>query len=566
MNDLATLPEMLAQSATIYSEKTALQVYRGETCLRFSYADLLSHVRSTASVLIGHFGVVHGERVALLAENRPEWVITYFSILTAGGTVVPVDPLLKRNEIERILLDAGVRLIFVSGPLLPVIEEIATGQISPLTAICLDDPPSISTAFSLSRLMVEVHPAPAAFPAVTLDNLASLIYTSGTTGRPKGVMLSERNLMADLIGARQIITIDPNDVLLSVLPLHHTFECTGGMLCPLSVGATITYARSLKSKEIIEDIRNAGVTVMLGVPLLFEKMLAGIERAIAKQPIHKRFLFQLSKGVVVGIKRLTGREVGRVVFRSLREKGGLASLRLMISGGAALPPTTAEVFNTLGIRLLQGYGLTETSPVATVNPIDRPKHRSAGIPIPGVEIKIADPDSEGVGEIAVRGDVVMVGYYKNPETTATVIRDGWFYTGDLGKLDEEGYLYIMGRSKNLIVTGAGKNVYPEEVEEVLNRSLYILESMVYGRTASGKRGEEVVAIIVPDYERIAEYAALSDRSVDDEMVYALIKAEVALRCDEIADYKRVKSFEIRREELPKTTTRKIKRRAVITKP
>lgn len=560
-----TLPEMVAQFPDRFGQRSALQAFRDGDCVRITYADLAYQVRKAAAGLIGRFCVKRGDRIALLSENRPEWAVSYLAILTSGCTVVPIDPLLKDMEIERILSDASVKAVIVSDHLSATAYSLSAAAPGQFGVICLDtlsvDSTSGSATTSLQGLIEEGSEGDA-LPAILPDDLASLIYTSGTTGQPKGVMLSERNIVADVLGARELIKIGADDVFLSVLPLHHTFECTGGMLCPLSVGATITYSRSLKSKEIIEDIRRSGVTVMLGVPLLFEKMLAGIERAVAKQPFSKRLLFGVCKGIVGGARRIAGAELGRKVFGGLREKGGMASLRLLVSGGAALPATIAEGFNTLGIRLIQGYGLTETSPVATVNPVDRPKHESAGIPIQGVEVRIVEPDREGVGEIAIRGDIVMVGYYRNPDATSAVLRDGWFYTGDLGILDRDGYLHIRGRSKNLIVTAAGKKVFPEEMEEILNRSPYILESMVFGRRTGAGSGEDVAAIVVPEYEQIADHVSKLGREADDRMVRDLLRSEINRLCASVADYKRVKSFELRREELPKTTTRKIKRGAV----
>lgn len=301
---------------------------------------------------------------------------------------------------------------------------------------------------------------------------------------------------------------------------------------------------------------------MLGVPLLFEKMYAGLQRNIRQKPPLTRVLFRTFLGVVKGTRMLFRARIGGTVFRGLREKAGLNSIRLMISGGAALSPKIAQAFNHLGLRLFQGYGLTETSPVLAINPPYRSRHRSVGVPIPGAEVRILDPDTEGIGEIAAKGDCVMAGYYRNPEATSEAIEDGWLRTGDSGWIDKEGYLYISGRLKNVIVTRGGKNVYPEEIENVLNRSPYILESMVYSAENAEGGDEEIRAMVVPDYEYISQLADEQGRTFSDEEIEALVQGEVVKSCSEIAEYKRIRQVKIRSEEFPKTSTRKIKRHMV----
>jgi long-chain acyl-CoA synthetase len=292
---------------------------------------------------------------------------------------------------------------------------------------------------------------------------------------------------------------------------------------------------------------------------LFEKILAGVYRGVAKKPFFTRTLFRTMLGTVRGVRRTFGWKWGSTLFHGLREKAGLDSIRIMISGAAALPPHVAYDFNDLGLMLMQGYGLTEASPVLTVNPIDRAKMASVGLPIPGVELRILDPDEEGIGHVAARGDMVMRGYYRNPGATAETLRDGWLYTGDSGRIDEEGYLYITGRLKNVIVTRGGKNVYPEEVEQVLGKSPFILELLVRGVPMADGGGEEVEAIVVPDYEYFDQYAQHRGTPLAEGEVEMILKREVALACADMADYKRVKRFQIREEEFPKTSTRKIKR-------
>jgi long-chain acyl-CoA synthetase len=309
-------------------------------------------------------------------------------------------------------------------------------------------------------------------------------------------------------------------------------------------------------------MRTRGVTAMVGVPLLYEKLRAGILRGVSQKPLAVRAAFRGMMGGVKGLRAGLGLRVGGKVFRGLRTKAGLGTVRLFICGGAPLPASIPQGFEDLGISFVQGYGLTETSPVLTVNPAERPRHGSVGVPVPGAEVRIDGEGPDGIGEIVARGEVVMRGYYNRPDLTAEVLRDGWFHTGDLGRFDRDGYLHISGRSKNVIVTRGGKNVYPEEVETVLNASPAILESLVYGIPEEDGGGEEIGAIVVPDRERFEQ------AGVERGEVYAWAEIEAAVREEvrslngQMADYKRIRTLLVREEELPKTSTRKVRRFAI----
>lgn len=548
-----TIPEMVERVSKVFAGKVALRIWRDGAYRECRYDELGEQVYVLAKGLTAS-GIQSGDRVGVLGENRPEWVLSYLAVLTCGAVVVPLDPLLKAGELRLILCDAEVRWVIASGGFVADLEEIRD-ELAGLERIVSME----AQGDGLYGLMEQGRASKVDLTRPGLDDLAALIYTSGTTGQAKGVMLTGRNIMSDVSGCYQVIEFGPEDTFLSVLPLHHTFECTAGFLVPLYGGASITYARSLKSRDILEDIKNTRVTVMLGVPLLFEKMLAAVYRGIAKKPPLTRSVFRALLGTVRGVRKASGWRWGAALFHGLREKAGLDSVRIMISGGAALPPHVGYDFNDLGLTLIQGYGLTEASPVLTVNPIERAKMASVGLPIPGVALRILDPDQDGVGQILARGDMVMRGYYRNPEATSEALQDGWLYTGDSGRMDEEGYLYITGRLKNVIVTRAGKNVYPEEVEQELNKSAFILESLVYGVPMADGGGEEVQAVIVPDYEYCDQYAQKRGTPLEEGEIEAILKREVATGCSNLADYKRVKGLQIREEEFPKTSTRKIKR-------
>jgi long-chain acyl-CoA synthetase len=317
------------------------------------------------------------------------------------------------------------------------------------------------------------------------------------------------------------------------------------------------YARSLKSREIREDIAANRANLMCGVPLLYEKLYHAVRRGIASAPPLRRFIFAVFFALSSAGWRL-GRKWGKFLFSGLRQKADLGSIRMFVSGGAALPPMIARFFNLVGIDLLQGYGLTETSPVVSVNRPDDIKFGSVGPPLDGVEVRIDQPDAAGIGEVLIRGDNVTPGYRDNPEETAKLVRDDWLYTGDLGRV-KKGHLWITGRAKNVIVSAAGKNIYPEELEEKLLESQYILEVLVLGKRKQGRQGEEIAAIVVPDLEQFRSDFDIDPKSPDSDQIRRILKQEVRAANGRMADYKRVQSFEVSLEELEKTSSKKVKR-------
>ncbi len=561
--ELVTVPEMVKRSAERFGDNIAMQMRREGVFEKVLYRELHGKVRAGAAALMS-IGFKKGDKAAIIGENRPEWPISYLSIVFAGGIVVPLDPQLKYKEIGHILSISGTKLVFASVKHIPVINECRESTGLPETVVCMEQTDS-KDLFMLDDFIRKGQELIAESTydlderKVNLDDILALIFTSGTTGKSKGVMLTHRNIVYDALAVRKVIAVDEADRLISVLPLHHTFEATAGFFLPLYIGATITYARSLKSKEIIEDIKDTKATIMLGVPLLYEKVLKGLRRGIKEQKPIIKSVVKMNLALVRGIKKICAAEPGRMLFKSLRKKAGLDTLRMMVSGGAALPLWISKGFREFGFNLFQGYGLTETSPVTNVNPSEKVKCQSVGPPLPGVQMKIVDPDEHGVGEIAVRGPIVMIGYYKDEEETAKVLKDGWFYTGDLGRTDSDNYYYITGRKKSVIVSSAGKNIYPEEIEDELQASDYIEEILVIGRMSPDTKREEVHAIVYPDWETLDTYTKEKDIEQTEQWRNEFFKAEIEERCSNLADYKRVKSFSIREEEFPKTTTKKIKR-------
>jgi len=560
---ILTIPEVLFKSASDFGSNILFSIFRGGDYQRFTYKEVETLVKGIANALKS-MGFSPGEKAAILGPNSPEWAISYLSILSAGGVCVPIDSLLKRYEFTHILKETKVKWIFLSPKYLEDILEVdeefgILKHIVTFEKVLGENSKKIT---SLEELFEKGKKKKFKYKPRSLNDVAVLIYTSGTTGRAKGVMLTHRNIVSDVEACYAALPIFETDRFLSVLPMHHTFECTAGFLLPLYSGAHITFARSLKSRDILLDLKNSKTTIMLGVPLLFEKLYERIVKAIDKASLPKKTLVKSFLSLItVSQKFGLEKKFSKVLFKGLREKAGLSHLRFFVSGGAPLPPYLSKAFRKFGINLIQGYGLTEASPVLSVNHPDYPLDESVGLPLPGVEVKVLNPNKDGIGELCFKGPMVMKGYYENEEATKAAFDDeGFLKTGDLGYVDEKGFIYVCGRAKNVIVTPSGKNVYPEEVEFELNKSPYILESMVFGYPVRG--GEEVWAVIVPDYEAIeTDFGS----HLTEAKVKEIIAQEVKKQMSHIALFKRVKKFVIRDEELPKTTTKKIKRHLVIPK-
>ena len=528
-----------------YADRTAFKADGGKGT-SYTYADVRNLIEQLSAVLSSDTYTSVNE-IGLLSENRPEWGITYMSIAAAGKTVVPIDANLKETEIDYIFKHSNLKLIFTSVRFESFISN--TYKDAEIISFNEASPNYWKNKLSETNRITESK--------AKLDDVAALIYTSGTTGDPKAVELTHGNLIANLDDIQNAIEFEDNDVKLSVLPLHHTFEATCGFLTPIMNGCCVVYARSLKSKEIVEDIKNNNITIMIGVPLLFEKMYHAIMRKIETAPLTKRLLFKsLYKTSKIGWN--SGQKLGRKLFKSLREKGGISSIRLFVSGGAAIPTHIAEFYNIIGIDFIQGYGMTECAPVISANRPHSIQFGSCGLPLDNVQVKIDAPNEQGIGEIIVQGPNVTPGYRNKPKETAELIRDGWLYTGDLGKL-ENGHLWITGRKKNLIVSAAGKNIYPEQIEEKLLDSNLIMESVIFGRPKEGKQGEDICAIIVPDLEQFVLEYQIDSEKPDLEKIKEVIDREVKKVNSEMADFKRINSYEVQLEELEKTSTKKVKR-------
>ena len=552
------IPQLADFAAQQYGNAPFLLRWTASGWESITFARAASAVHAFA-VLLEREGVGPGTRVGIQSEGRPEYGLAFLAILETGAVVVPLDVQLKAQEVGEILATSEATHCVASARQLGVIRQVRQARLPELRLVGLDAEDGMPFWGDAHRHF----PAEGLrAPRVDSGDLAVLLFTSGTTGQAKGVMLSHSNLLHNVEGVAQTFRFGPGDRLLSVLPLHHTFEFTGGFLLPLRIGASVAYARGLKSNELREDMQTSGATVMLGVPLLYDKLLASIRRGIHEAPLPRRLMASFLLGVTRLIRVLIGVRVGHALLRPLRERAGMGRLRVFVSGAAALPVEVFWGLVDLGWSVLEGYGLTECSPVVAANRPERPRPGAVGWPLAGVEVRIVDPDSEGNGEIAVRGPNVMLGYYGNPEATAEVMRDGWFYTGDLGRLTDDGRVRITGRLKNMIATAAGKKIYPEEVEVYLANCPYIAEIVVVGgRDPRGER-EEVHAHVFPDRKALEALAEATSKPYDGRFAETVLKQEIDARCHDLAPYKRVKRVVLRVDEFPKTTTGKIKRQGL----
>jgi long-chain acyl-CoA synthetase len=530
-----TITEMFERSAKEYSNRVMSKIKRGGVWREYTFGEVLGYVRKMAEYL-KEKGIKKGDFVALVSENRPEWGWGYLAIQWAGGTVIPLDARLTDVE-RRFLMDfAGVKGVICSRDYLMEMEE-AKKELKFDFILSMEDLDKIFEKYEgIDRVELDS------------EDLAEILFTSGTTGSPKGVMLTHKNIMSDLEGLYQIIDVDKNDVFFSILPLHHVYECTGGFLAPIYVGASVAYASSLRPNVMLEEMREIRPTVWLTVPLVLEKIYQKILKTLNEQKGVKKVLINLMK--TFAKERLSKR---------IKASLGLDRVRYVVSGGAALPEWVSKGLEDLGFPILQGYGLSETSPILTLNPPHSPRNKSVGLPIPGVEIRLFEVNERGEGEIAAKGPMVMKGYYKNEKATKEVFYDGWFLTGDIGYFDEDGYLYITGRKKAVIVTKGGKNIYPEEIENKLTESPYIEEVLVFGAINPETGEEEVQALVYPNLDEVRSIAHKMGRVPDDDFIYELISKEIERLSKDLAPYKRIKRFALRYEEFPKTTTRKIKR-------
>src|SRR5512143_352987 len=526
----------IQEAAARYPDHIAVQMKTGDGYVRFTYRDLLNSIAAASRALSG-LGIEKGDRVALLSENRPEWMIAYLSVVSLGAVIVPLDAQYTEGEVALLLADSGSKAVFISET-----TRQKLPRNGPFEIITFDQGKGIS----FGELMT-AHPGSVLPPSPAAGDLAAILYTSGTTGDPKGVMLSHGNLASNCGSVISLNLVDERDNLLCLLPLHHSYPAIACIHLALSIGATVTMLNSLKGPDILACIQETGVSVLVGVPQLFAGLRRAIFEGINKKPAPVRSLVSLLLRTNGLLRKTVGLNIGKSLFHEVHARFG-PRFRIAASGGARLEPDVYTDMTNLGFTVIEGYGLTETSPVSTFNPLNRQKAGSIGIPVPGVEVRIADPDEDNQGEIAIRGPNVMQGYYKKPEWTAEVLREGWFYTGDLGYRDRDGYFFITGRSKEMIVLSTGKKIFPEELEKYYKKIPAIKEICLI----QGERGIE--AAVVPDFDYLRKMNLANSRETIAFAIEDLAK--------DLPPYKRITGLKIFKDPLPVTRLGKLRRTKV----
>jgi len=542
-----TIVELAARGADRFGNHTFLEMTRKAGprtgSFKLSYAELFTESARLARILRTKLSLAAGDRVVLWSENCPEWPLAWLSIVRAGGVVVPLDRQLRPAEAAQLTRFVEAKAAIVSPALLATAgDDWAAGQDLPprLNLLDIDLAPHAGDAFPYPDAAVST----AVLPNPTPETLASLLFTSGTTLAPKGVMLTHGNFTSNALAVAEVLEPLATDRFLSVLPLHHAFEFTGGLLTPMFGGSTVHYVETIKAKDVLETMRGAGVTVMLGVPRLFQLFASGIQDEIRAAGVKGSMGVGLMATLASAAEAMGSEKTRKKLFSRVHAAFG-GKLRLFVSGGAALDPDLFHFFKRFGFPVAEGYGLTETAPILTVNPIGAPRAGSVGVQLPGVELRVRQPDLQGVGEIVARGPNLMHGYWRDAEATAKVFEEGWFRTGDLGRFDKDGYLFITGRVKDVIVSAAGKKIYPDEIEHHFRALEKAKEYCVVGLPARQGTGEEVTLVVVAT-----------------ENDHAALKAQVENLNASLPQHQRVARIELRLKDLPKTSTLKVQRSKV----
>ena len=556
--DGLTINTLIERAAERVPSKTALQIKREGYWQRFTYKDLHTAAQEIGQAFL-KMGLQKGDRVVLYSENTPEWGAAYLGATSIGVVVVPLDAQTWHKEVWAVAQFTQSRALLASeyclARLTPEVLKENEDSESPVTLLNVNQR---CQPFALKQYPRSAHPPSQAVTPkeeieVKPDDLASIIFTNSTAVDPKGALHTHRNFITNLLGVNHHLPVTESDQLLSVLPLSHALEFTCGFLMAIYGGATVTYVHSLKPKVILESMQETGTTCMLGVPTLYALIRDDIERRILRTPksVLKSNLLNTSKRVSLSVERKLGKNIGRQLFSQLHQEFG-GQIRLFVSGGSALGEKLYDEFKVLGMPIYEGYGLTETAPVLTVNPLQRSRKGSAGKPLPGVEIRIFHPDKEGIGEIIAQSPSLMEGYYNNPTATEAVIKEGWFHTGDLGWVDTDGYVYVTGRIKDVIVTGAGKNVYPADLEAIYQSIPSIKEICVLG-VKSGLT-EDIHAVLTPKADP-PETRAQAE-------VKKKIQREIQRFGNELPSYHRLQHIHVWLEPLPRNDSGEVCRETV----
>ena len=547
---------MIKNSAEKFGEEPAfLRDGKGlEDSKKVTYKEFYHEINSLGTALV-EMGL-KGKRIAVIGENRYEWELSYLAVATGTGIIVPLDKALPENEIESLIIRSEVEAIFYSSKYDECMAKIQKkGNTKLKYFISMDLEKNDFNKYSLKEIkekgkeILEKGNREFLDSKINNEEMSIMLSTSGTTNQSKAVMLSQKNICTNIRDIRNVFELDETDRFLSFLPLHHTFECTVGFLYPLSIGGTIIFSKGVR--HIADELKNFKITAMICVPVVFEKMYDKLLKTIEE----KGKMATVKKGIKLSNCLLkVGIDIRKKLFKEIHDNLG-GCLRVMVAGGAALSPEKEKGFWDLGFNVLQGYGLTETSPVIAAELTKQKRLGSIGKKFPSVEVKIDSPDKDGVGELLAKGDSVMLGYYNNEEANKDVFtEDGWFRTGDLAKIDKNGYLYISGRKKFVIVLKNGKNVYPEEIESLLEKSELIKECMVFGMPA---RDGDLTLSVEVCYDK--DYIKKQFGEITEEEIKEKIWNWVKEVNKTMPKYKYVKKLVLTDEDLVKTTTLKIKR-------
>ena len=506
-------------------------------------------------------------RVVVVSETTYDWYVSYMTMLCGAGILVPVDKELPENELENVINRSRATAVIFSKKKKDSIKKIEEKLSSVKYFIEMDSDDHINDKYMGFNYLIQegkeiVSSGDNSYMDIEIDSeeFKMLIFTSGTTSNSKGVMLCNRNLAANVNAVSKYVKISENDRLFSVLPLHHTYESTIGFLVPFALGASVAICEGLR--YIVPNLQEAKPTIMLAVPLLIENLYKKINETIKKS---KKDALVNSMIHITNVLKNVNIDIKRKVFKEILDNLG-GSVRIIVSAAAPIDAKIGKWVEDIGIDFLQGYGLTETAPIAALTPeYENLRFGSTGIAVKDTDIKIINPNEAGEGEILIKGPTVMLGYYEDEEATAEVMKDGYFCSGDIGKIDEDGFIYITGRCKNVIVTQNGKNIYPEEIELMLGNIPEIAECMVYGKKEadnSDNKELKITAKIIPDYIKIEE---IHGKNLSDEEIHKIIWDKVKENNKKLTSYKAVKEIEIKKDEFEKTTTMKIKRYAEINK-
>lgn len=562
-----TIKEMFEHVTMTYSDKVAILQkfdHKGEF-KEITYRDFRRDVLSLGTMLLNELKISREDKVVIISENTYDWYVSYITMLVTGIIAVPVDKELPEDEIYNVVSRCEARAIIYSSKKKDAIEKIKDKLKSVDYYIEMYSEDGIKEKdVGFNYLLNEGYrkidnvPSKKTFLQnnINEDEFKVLIFTSGTTSSSKGVMICNRNLVDNIYGALSYAYMDYNDRLLSILPLHHTYESTIGFLMPFSRGASVAVCEGLK--YIVPNIQETKPTIMLTVPLLVENLYKKINANIKKS---KKEALVNSMIHVTNALKTVNIDIKRKVFAEIHESLG-GRLRILVSAAAPIDSKIGKWIEDIGIEFLQGYGLTETAPIAAFTPEAKPKVGSVGKAVVCAEIKTDAEDEKSEGELLIKSTTLMLGYYKMEEETKNTIIDGYFHSGDIGYIDDEGYIYITGRQKNVIVTRNGKNVYPEELELMLGKIPYIKECMVYGYEDEEKDDWKVAVKVIPNYDEIKKVNKDADESTAYDLIWKEIKEKVNKK---LVSYKAIKRLEIKNDAFEKTTTMKIKRFAELKK-